>query len=68
MPKQGRTHISRGISFSPELLERVKQRAASLRMNVSEYIQKCLEQEIAKGGDFVIHESKAVTTEKEDKW
>lgn len=52
--KTGRTYKTRGISIDPELLEKAEQRAHDLKMGWSEYVRRCLEADLAKGGDMVI--------------
>lgn len=51
----GRIYITKSISMDPEVVELVKIRADELRMNFSEYINKCIENDIHRRGEpFVV--------------
>ena len=51
-----RTALSRSISFDPSLFDAMEKRRASLMMERSEYIMRCIMRDIAAKGDMVIRE------------
>lgn len=53
-PKGGRQCMSKSVSFHPEVLASAKERARSLRMSFSEYVVRCLQQDMESGGNFII--------------
>jgi hypothetical protein len=57
MPKEkkdGRVYLSKGISVEPMLFDAAMKRATELRMSWSEYVRRCMESDLASGGDMKI--------------
>jgi hypothetical protein len=50
----GRVYLSKGLSVDPVLADEISKRAAELRMSWSEYLCRCAEAEISRGGAFKI--------------
>ena len=57
----GRVYKSKGLSMDPELLRDAEERAASLKLSFSDYVRRCLVQDISSGGKFVIEPTPAPT-------
>ena len=46
MSLEGRTFVTQSISFPPQLLASIKERAFNLGLSLSAYVQKCLENDL----------------------
>lgn len=51
-----RNVINRSISFDPELFEKMEQRRGRLMMQRSEYVTRCILNDLIAGGDMTITE------------
>ena len=52
--KSGRVFLTKGMSVDPVMYKAAMTRAAELRMTFSEYVRRCMEADLATGGDLHI--------------
>ena len=57
-----RTVINKSISFDPQVFEKMESRRGRLLMSRSEYIVRCIMQDMVPGGQMVIEEAPSALT------
>ena len=56
MYREGRIFVTQSISFPPQLLASIKERASNLGLSLSAYVQKCLERDLETRSAIIFDE------------